>query len=189
MSVDGRLRNELSDDASHVDVDVDQFLDSVITRGRRRQRIRRVGGVVTLAALIAIIALVGPPVLDVIRQQHDQPAAPASAMIEGTYAVRITPADTAALDARDLDGLWQFALRGDGLLTAQGPPATPVSTPPTQYHIEGDQLLTTALQSRTCPGVGVYRWSLQGSRLTLTLISDRCPVRVALFTAHPWDAR
>jgi hypothetical protein len=190
MSVDGRLRNGLSHDASGVDVDVEGFLGDVVRRGRRQRRLRRIGAIATTTAMIIGIVAVAPIIRNAIRDQTTQPVAPVPPeAIEGTYAVRIAPGDTTGLDVPSLDGLWQLTLRRDGLLTAQGPPATQLSTPPTQYHVDGDQLMTTAFESGTCSGVGVYRWSRQGSTLVLTLVSDACAVRVALFTAHPWEAR
>lgn len=190
MSVDGRLRNGLTDDASGVDVDVESFLGDVVRRGRRQRRLRRIGVIATITATIIGIVILAPTIRSAIRDQATRPAAPLPPeAIQGTYAVRIAPADTTGLHGRGLDGLWQFTLRADGLLTAQGPPATRLSTPPSQYHVDGDQLLTTAFESATCSGVGVYRWSRQGSTLALTLVSDACAVRVALFTAHPWEAR
>jgi len=190
MSVDGRLRNGLSHDASGLDVDVEGFLGDVRRLGRRRRQIHRIGAVAITTAIIIGIVVAAPMLRNAIRDRTTQPAAslPPEA-IQGTYAVRIAPADTTGLDIRSLDGQWQFTLRGDGLLSVQSPPATQLSTPSTQYHVDGDQLLTTAFESRTCSGVGVYRWSRQGSALILTLVSDACPLRVALFTAHPWEAR
>lgn len=189
MSVDGRLRNELSRDASRVDVDVDRFLDSVVTSGRRRQRVRRVGRAMAVAALIAVVALAGPAVLDVIRHQHEQPAAPVPAAIEGTYAVRIGSADVLGTPRLHLEGLWQLTVRGDGLLSLAGPKGSSVSAPSSQYQLDGDRILATAFASEHCSGVGVYRWQREGSTLTFTLESDACAVRVAVLTAHPWEAR
>jgi hypothetical protein len=190
MSVDGRLRNGLSRDASAVDVDVDNFLGDVVKRGRRQRRVRRIGAVaITLAMMVAVVVL-APTVRDAIRDHTKQPAVPQPpGAIEGTYAVRILRADTSGPATPDLEGLWQFTLRGDGLLTAQGPRAASVSTDTTQYHVTGDQIFTTAFESGTCSGVGVYRWFREGSTLVFTLVSDTCGVRVTLFTAHPWEAR
>jgi len=189
MSVDGRLRNELSRDASRVDVDVDRFLDSVVTGGKRRRRIRRLGGAMAVAALIAVVALAGPAVLDVIRHQHDQPAAPVPAAIEGTYAVRIGPEDVLGTPRLQVEGLWQLTVRGDGLLSLAGPTGSSISAPSSQYQLDGDRILTTAFASERCSGVGVYEWQREGSTLTFTLVSDACAVRVAVLTAHPWEAR
>src|SRR4051812_16032697 len=138
MSVDGRLRNELSDDASHLDVDVDRFLDRVVTRGRRRQRVRRVGGAIALAALAAVVALTGPATLHVIRHQHDQPAAPVSAPLEGTYAMRIGPDDIVGTPQLHVAGLWQLTVRADGLLSLAGSRVSSVSAPSSQYQLDGD---------------------------------------------------
>jgi hypothetical protein len=192
MSVDGRLRNDLSRDGSAVDVDVDRSLVDVVRRGRRQRRLRRIGAVTILTAVIAVLAVLGPSVLDVLRSQRQKPVAPtpaAATAIEGTYAVKIRRADTAGVRALGLEGLWQFTLRGDGLVTAEGPARSSVSTPPKQYQLLGDQLLTTAFASDTCSGLGVYRWAREGSALSFTLVTDACAARVVLFTAHPWEPR
>ena len=188
MSVDGRLRNGLSREAAGVDVDVDRFLEGVITRGKRRQLIRRIGAVTIVAALIGVGAAVSPAVLDVIRHQRDQtavPVPPGSEAIEGTYVVRIQRADAA--DLQGAQGLWQFTLRADGLLNVIGPPDAGVSAPSSQYQVEGDRILTTAFASDRCSGVGVYRWQREGSILTFVRVSDACALRVVLFTSHPWE--
>jgi hypothetical protein len=192
MSVDGRLRNELSRDASDLDVDVDRFLGDVVRGGQRRQRIRQVGGVVFVLALIAAVALIGPAVMDVVRHQRTLPAHQGTTTpvaIAGTYVVEINRADASGTPELQLEGLWQFTLRGDGLVTVTGPAGANVSTPRSQYQLESDRLLTTAFASDSCSGVGVYRWSREGSMLSFTLVSDACAVRVVLFTAHPWEAR
>jgi hypothetical protein len=188
MSVDGRLRNDLSRDASRVDVDVDRFLDSVVTGGRRRQRVRRVVGVMAVAALIAVVGLATPAVLDAIRH-GDQPAAAVPAAIEGTYVVRIGPSDVRGTPRLDVEGLWQLTVRGDGLLSLAGPRGSSVSAPSSQYQLDGERILTTAFASEQCSGVGVYRWQREGSTLTFTLESDACAVRVEVLTSHPWEKR
>jgi hypothetical protein len=109
--------------------------------------------------------------------------------IEGTYAVRIRPADFLATPRLHVEGLWQLTVRGDGLLSLAGPRGSSVSAPSSQYQLDGDRILTTAFASEHCSGVGVYRWQREGSTLTFTLESDACAVRVAVLTAHPWDAR
>jgi hypothetical protein len=192
MSVDGRLRNELSRDASGLDIDVDRFLGDVVRGGKRRQRIRRVGGAVVAMAMIAAVVLIGPAVIDIVRHQRTHPAhqgTTAPGAIAGTYAVEIKQADASGTPGLHLEGLWQFTLRGDGLVSVTGPAGANVSTPRSQYQLEGDRLLTTAFGSDSCSGVGVYRWSREGATLSFTLVSDACAVRVVLFTAHPWEAR
>jgi hypothetical protein len=186
MSVDGRLRNGLSHEAASVDADVDGLLCDVVQRGRRLRRLRRVAGVTITTLMIVAIVIVTPAVRDAIRDHSTQPAAPPLGSIEGTYMVQIERADTSGSGTRDLSGSWQFTLRGDGLLTAQGPAGATLSTQPTHYQVTGDRILTTAFASGTCSGVGVYRWSREGPSLSFAVVSDPCATRVALFTAHPW---
>jgi hypothetical protein len=192
MSIDGRIRNELTRDASEVDVDVERRLGTVVAGGRRKLRMRRVGTVMAAAALVAIVAVTGPALMDVIRHQHEQPAEPSPAPatdILGTYAATIQPADVRGRDQQRLQGLWQLTVRGDGLMTVVTPIDAGISTLRSQYQVDGDRVLTTAFASDTCSGVGVYRWSREGSTLRFTLVSDACELRVMIFTAHPWEAR
>ena len=149
MSVDGRLRNELSRDASDVDVDVDRFLDDVVTRGRRWRRIRRGGGAVVVVALIAVLAAVGPAVLDAIRSQGDVPADPGPTArpivdpLVGSWQSTTTPAQLQSLaDSRFRDAqnpAWKRELE-------------------TLYRQNG--------------GVGVNTMQFEGGRLTVELSAD-----------------
>lgn len=189
MSVDRRLRNGLAHEVASVDADVDRLLGDVVRRGRRLRRLRRVAGVTLTTLMVVAIVIVTSTVRDAIRDRTAQPAVPPPlGSIEGTYSVQIEHADASGSGTRDLAGRWQFTLRGDGLLTTQGPAGATLSTAPTQYQVTGDRILTTAFASGTCSGVGVYRWSRQGPMLSFALVSDTCAVRVALFTSHPWLA-
>jgi hypothetical protein len=192
MSIEGRIRNELTNDASKVDVDLEPLLSAVVIGGRRRIRVRRVAGLLAAAALVAIVIAAGPSVVDVIRHQHEQPAAPPSvtrADILGTFAVKVQPSDIRGRGQIHLEGLWQLTVRGDGLITIVPPPDAAIAPPASQYHVDGDRLITTAFASRSCSGVGEYRWSREGSSLRFTLVSDACELRVMIFTAHPWESR
>lgn len=191
MSVDGRLRNELTRDASHVEVDPERFLGTVVAGGRRKVRIRRAAVVIALAASIAILVFSGPALMNVLRSQHERPAheGPPPTELIGTYATTIQPTDVTGVEAKRLIGLWQLTIRGDGLITVVTPPGAKASTLRSQYQVEEDRMITTAFASNRCSGVGVYRWSREGPALRFTLVSDACPLRVTIFTAHPWEAR
>jgi hypothetical protein len=192
LSIDGRLRNDLTRDASLVDIDASLFLDPIVTGGRRRRRLRRAAGAAAILALAAIVVLAGPAVLAVIRHEHQRPAEPvptAPGGIVGTYAARILTADVRGVRGVDLQGLWQLTLRSDGLINVVTPRNAGISSSPSEYQIEDDRILTTAFASNTCSGVGVYRWSRFGSTLRFTLVSDACDLRVAIFVGHTWEAR
>jgi hypothetical protein len=195
MSIDGRLRTELDRDASRVDVDVDRVLDTTISRGRRAVRIRRVSRIVLVAAIAVMIALAGPAVVDVLRDQqrsHDrEPASrsPVAGSLVGTYATTIRAVDVIGGGTQRFQGLWQLTVRGDGLITVVPPPGAQVATLRSEYQLDGDRLLTTAFTSETCSGVGVYRISRQASTLSLTVVSDACELRTTVFASHPWTAR
>ena len=58
------------------------------------------------------------------------------------------------------------------------------------YLVEGDRLVL--FNDGNCPATrGVYRWSLEGGRLTLSVEEDPCPfdlLRSRFLTAMPWSA-
>jgi hypothetical protein len=189
MSVDGRLRNELTHDASEIDIDAERFLGVVVARGRRRRRLRQLGGVTVVAAVLGVAVLTGPAIVDLIRTQRNEPAHPSPPVsIVGTYTTRIERADAAALRGLHAEGQWLLTIRSDGVIAMTGPAGAEVSTPGTRYEIDGDRILTSAFASQTCSGVGAYRWSRDGSALTLILESDACQLRIAILTGHTWTA-
>lgn len=58
------------------------------------------------------------------------------------------------------------------------------------YLVEGHRLIL--FNDGNCPQTqGLYRWSLDGGRLTLTVVDDPCPfdlLRSRFLTAMPWSA-
>ena len=64
MPIDARLRDELERVMWGIDTEVEPFLHDARRRGRRRIVIRRILAAVTLVAVIAVIAVAAPRVLD-----------------------------------------------------------------------------------------------------------------------------
>ncbi len=58
------------------------------------------------------------------------------------------------------------------------------------YSIEGDQIaLTDEKGPIACSGetkTGTYKWSLEGDKLSFTLVDDKCKGRKGALTAGPW---
>jgi hypothetical protein len=186
MSIDSRLREGLQRSMSAIDVE--DHLDDARRRGRRRVVVRRAVAVLAVAAAITTITFASPAVLDILRSQHEQPATKQPPMpITGSYSVKITREEASGLGAPGSAGTWLLTLRADGLLELASLKDTNVGGS-SQYQLTGSEMLTSALASPSCTGVGRYRWSHSGSTLAFTLVSDPCALRVAIFSTHPWTA-
>jgi hypothetical protein len=58
------------------------------------------------------------------------------------------------------------------------------------FRLSGNQFTTNAFVNFTCPGsVGVYRWEIDGDRLTFAPLEEGCEVRQVLFSSEPWRAQ
>ena len=74
MSIDSRLRQGLERSASGATTDLVDDLPDALRRGRRRKRVLVAARITTVAAVVAIVAVVGPRLVSSIR--NEQPAAP-----------------------------------------------------------------------------------------------------------------
>lgn len=95
MPIDARLRDGLERSMSTIDSDVEPFLHDARRRGRRRIVIRRALVAVTVIAMIAVIAVAAPRVLDRSRDLRQPATAPSSVngleqMILGTWRSEYT---------------------------------------------------------------------------------------------------
>jgi hypothetical protein len=189
MSIDSRLREGLQRSMSAIATDPEEHLENTRRQGHRRAVVRRAVTAVAVVAAIATVAVVGPAVRDALRSQRREPLAPPSALpITGNYLVRITTADASGVGVPRAAGTWLLKLQADGVLQLAPLQGGNVGGGPSQYQLAGTEMLTTALSSANCPGVGRYVWSRSGSTLTFIPASDPCPLRVAIFSSHPWTA-
>jgi hypothetical protein len=196
VSLDRRLREELSRDAESIVTDVERSLDTVEAGARRRPS---VGSPALLAvAVVVAVALA-------VRLGASSPSAPggpgaspanaASATpayddIAGTYAVTLDPAD--ATVARDgVGGTWTMRLLDDGEVFLS-PPATfgegssPLSG--VAFSLVADRFRTNLFYNTFCSSIGTYTWVLQGGRLSFTPVDETCSVRRTLLSTAPWQA-
>jgi hypothetical protein len=188
MSIDHRLREGLDRAMSTIDIDVDQHLDRARRVGRRRAVVRRTLTVVAVAAAIVVAALAAPAVLDAIRSQRHQPATtPSPLAITGSYVSTITDQEATSAGDPRAAGSWVLRIRGDGILELASLKHADLGGGSSQYQLTGEEILTTALSSPTCTGVGRYAWSRRSDTLSLVAVSDPCALRVAVFSSHPWN--
>jgi len=190
MPIDSRLREGLKRSMSAVHTDAERHLGDARRQGHRRLVIRRAAAVVAIAATIAIVAVAAPGVLDIVRNQHRQPATPPSLLpISGTYTTAITAKDTSGNAEAEAVGKWLLTLDGNGTLELASLTNGDLGRSVTQYQTTGKEFLTTALAGGKCSGLGTYTWLRSGSTLTFAVVSDPCPLRVAIFTSHPWTSQ
>jgi len=190
MPIDARLREGLERSMSAIEADAERYLPDVRSRARRRRVVHRAATVVAVAAAVVIVAVAAPKLLDVLRNDHRQPATnPSSAPIEGTYVTKITPREAGRIGVPEAAGNWLLTLRGDGVLQLASLRNADLGRATTQYQLSGTEIITSALAGSGCTGLGRYDWSHTGSSLTFVLVSDPCPLRVAIFSSHVWSSR
>jgi hypothetical protein len=189
MSIDSRLREGLQRSMSAIATDPDEHLEDTRRQGRKRVVIRRALTSVSVAAVVVIAAIIGPAVLGALRGEKREPvSSPSILPIVGDYVVRLTPADVGGSGAPQAAGTWVLKLQGDGVLQLAPLQNGNLGGGASQFQLTGSGFITTALAGATCPGVGSYMWSRSGPTLTFFLVTDPCPLRVAIFSSHPWRA-
>jgi hypothetical protein len=189
MAIDSRLREGLQRSMSAIDSDAERHLDDARRRGHRLIFVRRAVAALALATALVIVVVAAPSVLDIVRDQRHRPAAtPSPIPISGTYTTTISAKDTTGHVDAEAVGTWLLTLDLDGTIDLASLTNGDLGRSVTQYQTAGDEFLTTALADSMCSGSGLgrYSWSRRGSILTFAVVSDRCQVRAAIFSSHPW---
>jgi hypothetical protein len=174
-------------------------LDRLLDRRSRKQRNRRIGAVVV--ALVIGTAGIGATVMtlggleDQTRPATTPSIGPAPRrypQIAGTYTLTLS-SDDPRVQELGLAGRYTMRLLPDGVMLlsvpegfgGEGPTPSGIS-----FRLSGNQFTTNAFVNFTCPGsVGVYRWELDGDRLTFAPLQEGCEVRQVLFSWEPWRAQ
>jgi hypothetical protein len=186
MSVDERLRIGLARNAQGCNPDVELLLEAALARGRRDRRLRWAWATAIVAA--ACTALVLGLSLG-WRSERGAPLVPADRAtstvgLQGRYAGDVP----AQQSAPSVAGRWVLEFNPQGLLTVTAPPAYPGVVSGVLYAVVGDELRTDLFSQDLCSGqpLGRYAMTRSSARLTLTLVDDPCPRRVAVLTATSW---
>ncbi len=192
MSIDRRLRQGLERSATVVDPDLRATLPDALNRGRRRKRWLNAARATTFIVSATLVAVVGSQLLHSFR--NEQPAtktpspsvSPQYAAIAGTYTATIEP--HTGLPAAGMVGRWSLELSSDGVLAMTAPPGSTLPISAAYFQLHGHRFQTNAFSSDTCHGtIGTYEWGLSAGYLRFTKITDRCPVREAIFAARQWS--
>jgi hypothetical protein len=114
------------------------------------------------------------------------PRAPVTPLV-GVYATTITKDDVASSHGLNNEvGTWLITFQVGGTYVGLLGYDAPIMG---QYTMTQDRVILknlTCLQSAG-PGAetGIYAWTLKGNMLTLKVVSDLCPYRKLVATAHP----
>ena len=190
MSLDRRLREALQRSSAVVDPDVERNLATIRRRTRRLVIGQRVTKALLAAAVVAVVLVAGPWVLDVIGSQRETPAArPSPSALIGAYQNDLTGID-GQLAAHGLAGPWTLTLSGDGSILWNAPPGAGVTEglPRDTYQVTATQIVTNLFQASLCrgSGAGTYSWTRSGGTLRLIAVSDGCELRRTILTSAPW---
>ena len=205
MSLDARIRAALERSSTDVAPDVRRELATVRRRGRRAVIMHRIVYPLVAAAVIAVLALLVPSVLDSVRSQHlhrqpgTGPSPPVSSPT-GSFRVDLSGIG-GSMAASGLDGLWVMTISENGSIewtpparVASGeahPGAIAEGLPRDTYTISGARFVTDLFRQDLCAGkgVGAYGWIRSGSTLAFTLVDDACAERAAILTSRPWTVQ
>lgn len=192
MPTEDPVRNRVERSVQEIDPDIDIAFRRVSRRGRRRRRIAIGVRTSLVVGLIALVAIAGPSVLDLIRTDPHRPAtpspAPPNSAIAGTYRTTITAAPGVVTQA-GMTGRWTLQLDADGSLVLVAPPGFQAEISGITYRLVGQEFMTNAFPNDLCPDrlPGRYGWSKSGGRLRFILVEDPCEARVILFTGQTWN--
>jgi len=198
MSIDNRLRQGFERSASSATADLVDDLPNALARGRRRKRVLVALRATVVLTVVAIVVVAGPRLVSSLRTEQPGVPNPTPSIgtsdfsaIAGTYAVELTNAD-ATVAANRMAGVWTIQLGPDGAMQLSIPGGfsregqTPAGN---AFTLAASQLRTNLFYNDFCHSIGVYRWQLRGTRLTLTPLSEDCAVRQAVLASKPWEVQ
>jgi hypothetical protein len=193
MPREPRLRARIQHEAANMAPDVTGRLEATLRDGRRRSRRRQLRAGLAFATVILAVVLVGPPLIDALRNRERgvgaSPSPTEAVSLNGTYATTLVSSDVAVTSNR-MAGDWTIGFGSSGILTVTAPPGFTGTYSGYSFDVAGSQFRTDLFGEDVCSTLlpGTYQWSLSSGRLTFTVVDDSCPGRVALLTSAAWNA-
>jgi len=193
MPREPRLRARIQHEAASMAPDVAGRLEATLRDGRRRSRRRQLRAGLAFATVILAVVLVGPPLIDALRDREPHVGASPSpspvASLSGTYMTTLVSTD-AAVSSNRMSGDWTIGFGSNGVLTVTAPSGFTGTYSGYSFDVVGSEFTTDLFGEDVCSTLlpGTYRWSLSSGQLTFTVVDDSCPGRVALLTSAAWNA-
>ncbi len=191
------LRDSFDRIGTQIESDVPRHLHQTLRAGHRRRLLRRAVGGVTVAAIVASLAIGGPAALHWFEQvrtntpgatpsRRPSPIDDRSALV-GTYTVTIVDTPGPIRD-QGMAGSWTLRLEDDGTVLLSSPTTFTASITGVVFDATRGQFRTNAFVTDLCGTApsGLYRWDRSGGVLRFTVVADPCAPRVALFASRPW---
>jgi len=187
MSLDDRLREGLDGASAAADPDVERSLNTVLARRRRRVRTRRLGLVVAIAGLAALVIAFGIPISVGLRSEDRAPTAGVAQQLAADYEVTLSESESASVQP-SLAGRWRMRLQADGQIALTAPDTFAAERNPLGVSFNADDATfrTNIFYNDFCTSIGTYTWQLAGQQLIFSAVSDACEIRRALLTTKPW---
>ena len=187
MSLNDRLREGLDRASAAADPDVERSLNTVLARRRRRVRTRRLGLVVAIAGLAALVIAFGIPISAGLRSEDRAPTVGVAQQLAADYEVTLSESESASVQP-SLAGQWRMRLQTDGQVALTTPDTFAAERNPLGVSFTADDLTfrTNIFYNDFCTSIGTYSWQLFGQQLTLFAVSDTCEIRRVLLTTKPW---
>jgi hypothetical protein len=193
MSFEHRLREGLDGAAANPHTDVGTSLARVLTRRRRRVRVRRTVSAVVATGVIATLAVGVPIILDERGRGDATVVQPAPTPgLPGRYEVDVADSDLAARYL--MSGRWVVELGERGSVDFVPPDAFEGPTSGFSYSTEGNELRIDAFisdalcqEAQVVEPVGTYRWTRTATALELDPVSETCAARELLLAGQPWQ--
>jgi hypothetical protein len=187
MSLNDRLREGLDRASAAADPDVERSLNTVLARRRRRVRTRRLGLVVAIAGLAALVIAFGIPISAGLRSEDRAPTVGVAQQLAADYEVTLSESESASVQP-SLAGQWRMRLQTDGQVALTAPDTFAAERNPLGVSFTADDLTfrTNIFYNDFCTSIGTYSWQLLGQELTFSAVSDSCEIRRVLLTTNPW---
>ena len=180
--------------AAVLELNVERSSPTSSVEARRRRRIRLTLSSLVPISLVATVIVVGPEILDVLR--NPRTPAVATQPTQTPVQVAVTPVafsktisrGLAVVRANGLEGSWSIAIDSRGRMRLLGPASFAGATGSWLLDPRTNEFRTTVFSNGLCSGqrAGTYRWTRISSYLILDMVRDRCDARVWLLTSGPW---
>jgi len=194
MRLERRIREGAERNAAVLEPNVERSFSTVVLQTRRRRRVRLTLSSLVTISLVATAIVVGPGILDGLRNPRtpavatQPPQLPVQVAVTPVAFSKTISRGLAVVRANGLEGSWSIAIDSHGRMQLLGPASFAGATGSWLLDPRTNEFRTTVFSNGLCSGqrAGTYRWTRISSYLILDMVRDRCDARVWLLTSGPW---
>ena len=194
MRLERRIREGAERNAAVLEPNVERSFSTVVLQTRRRRRVRLTLSSLVTISLVATAIVVGPGILDGLRNPRtpaiaaQPPQTPVQVAVTPVVFSKTISRGLAVVRANGLEGSWSLAIDSGRRMQLLAPPRFAGTTGSWSLDPRTNEFRTTVFSNGLCSGqrAGTYRWTRISSYLILDMVRDRCDARVWLLTSGPW---